>query len=190
MIYLELFLGFLQVGCFSFGGAYAAIPLIRDVVLSYGWLEEETLLYFIAVAESTPGPIIVNLATYIGSSQGGILGAAIATLTVILPAFLIILLITAVMDRFMKNPYVKAVMDGLKPCVAGVVLAIGGYMLLENVLPQAGVFSWQPLAITLVLAGLSVASHCKRKKKVAPIPMIIISAVLGIIAYGIPQLFH
>ncbi len=68
---LDLFLGFLRVGCFSFGGAYGAIPLIRDVVMSYGWLDEETLIYFIAVSESTPGPIMVNLATYVGSSQAG-----------------------------------------------------------------------------------------------------------------------
>ena len=73
MIYLELFLGFLKVGCFAFGGAYGAIPLIRDVVLSYGWLSDETLTYMIAVSESTPGPIMVNLATYVGSSQAGML---------------------------------------------------------------------------------------------------------------------
>lgn len=187
MIYLELFLGFLQVGCFSFGGAYAAIPLIRDVVLSYGWLSEETLLYFIAVAESTPGPIIVNLATYVGSSQGGILGAALATLTVILPALILILIIVSVMDRFLKNPWVKAIMDGLKPCVAGIVLAIGGYMLVENLYPQTGV-QWQSLVITGILAALSIASHALRKKKVAPIPMIIIAAVLGIAVYGIPTI--
>mgnify|MGYP001771506843 FL=1 len=72
MIYLDLLIGFLKVGLFSFGGAYGAIPLIRDVVLSYGWLDDEMLTYFIAVSESTPGPIMVNLATYIGSSQGGI----------------------------------------------------------------------------------------------------------------------
>ena len=87
MIYLELILGFLEVGCFSFGGAYAAIPLIRDVVLKYGWLEEETLLYFIGVCESTPGPIMINLATYVGSSQAGVLGALLATTMVVLPAF-------------------------------------------------------------------------------------------------------
>ena len=67
MTYIELFLGFLKVGCFAFGGAYGAIPLIRDVVLSYGWLDDETLTYMIAVSESTPGPIMVNLATYVGS---------------------------------------------------------------------------------------------------------------------------
>ena len=86
MIYLQLFLGFLKVGCFAFGGAYGAIPLIRDVVISYGWLSDEMLTYMIAVSESTPGPIMVNLATYIGSNQAGILGAVIATLAVVLPS--------------------------------------------------------------------------------------------------------
>lgn len=70
MIYLDLFAGFLKVGCFAFGGAYGAIPLIRDVVMSYGWLNDDMLTYMIAVSESTPGPIMVNLATYVGSSQG------------------------------------------------------------------------------------------------------------------------
>ena len=79
MIHLDLFLGFLKVGCFAFGGAYGAIPLIRDIVMSYGWLSDDMLTYMIAVSESTPGPIMVNLATYIGSSQAGFLGAATAT---------------------------------------------------------------------------------------------------------------
>ena len=93
MIYLDLFLGFLRVGMFAFGGAYGAIPLIRDVVLSYGWMDDATLSYMIAVSESTPGPIMVNLATYIGSNQAGFLGAVLATLAVVLPSFLVILLV-------------------------------------------------------------------------------------------------
>ena len=93
MIYLDLLIGFLKVGCFAFGGAYAAIPLIRDVVLNYGWINDEMLSYMIAVSESTPGPIMINLATYVGSNQGGILGALISTTAVALPAFLIIILI-------------------------------------------------------------------------------------------------
>ena len=105
MIYLELFLGFLKVGLFSFGGAYGAIPLIRDVVISYGWLDDEMLAYMIAVSESTPGPIMVNLATYAGSSQAGFPGALIATLTVVLPSFLIILLIMALLETALKSPY-------------------------------------------------------------------------------------
>ena len=68
MIYWDLFIGFLKVGCFAFGGAYGAIPLIRDVVFSYGWLSEEVLMDMIAVSESTPGPIMINMATYVGSS--------------------------------------------------------------------------------------------------------------------------
>ena len=109
MIYLELFLGFLKVGCFAFGGAYGAIPLIRDVVMSYGWLNDETLSYMIAVSESTPGPIMVNLATYIGSSQAGIWGAVIATTAVVLPSFLIILLVTVLLKTALKNKYIQSV---------------------------------------------------------------------------------
>ena len=182
MIYLELFLGFLEVGCFSFGGAYAAIPLIRDVVLRYGWLSEETLLYFIAVSESTPGPIIVNLATYVGSSQAGILGALLATGTVALPAFLIILGVVAVLDRFLKNPYVKAVMDGLKPCVAGVVLAMGAEMILTNVLPEQQI-DLPAVVITVVLGAVFLYYRLVKKKKAPSIPLIVLSAILGMVVY-------
>ena len=113
MIYLDLFLGFLRVGCFAFGGAYGAIPLIRDVVLSYGWLTDETLTYMIAVSESTPGPIMVNLATYVGSNQGGLLGAIIATLAVVFPSFFVILLLMVALKTLLKNKYVQAILRGL-----------------------------------------------------------------------------
>ena len=96
MIYLQLFLTFLEIGAVSFGGGYAMIPLIREKVISHGWLVEEELLNMIAVSESTPGPIAVNMATFIGSEQGGVLGAMLATLGVVLPSFIIILLISSV----------------------------------------------------------------------------------------------
>ena len=181
MIYLELLLGFLEVGCFSFGGAYAAIPLIRDVVLKYGWLEEETLLYFIGVCESTPGPIMINLATYVGSSQAGVLGALLATVMVVLPAFLIILGVVKIMDRFIKNPYVAAVMGGLRPGVIGVILATGLSLILGNVWVE-NVVDYKALAITGVLAVLTVGSRILRKKKISAIPLIGISALVGIVA--------
>ena len=180
MIFLELFLGFLEVGCFSFGGAYAAIPLIRDVVLKYGWLEEETLLYFIGVCESTPGPIMINLATYVGSSQAGVLGALLATFAVVLPAFLIILGVVAIVDKFLGNPWVKAAMDGLKPGVIGVILATGISMIFTNVVYDSAV-DVKALIITGILAILSIGSRKLRKKKIAPIPLIGISAALGIL---------
>ena len=180
MILWELFLGFLEVGCFSFGGAYAAIPLIQDVVLRYGWLDEETLLYFIGVCESTPGPIMINLATYVGSSQAGILGSLLATFAVVLPAFLIILGVVAIMDKFMRNPYVKAVMSGLKPGVIGVILATGISMIFSNVVYSQAV-DVKALIITVILAALSIGSRMLRKKKISPIPLIGISAALGIL---------
>ena len=182
MIYLELLLGFLEVGLFSFGGAYAAIPLIRDVVLRYGWLTEERLLYFIAVCESTPGPIMVNLATYVGASQGGILGAALATLMVILPAFLIILAVVQIMDRFMKNPWVKAAMDGLKPCVMGLILATGAYMVGENIL--GGGLNLRALIVTAILGACLLVAKLM-KKKLSGIMLIAISAVVGMVVYGL-----
>ena len=180
MIFLELLLGFLEVGCFSFGGAYAAIPLIRDVVLRYGWLDEETLLYFIGVCESTPGPIMINLATYVGSSQAGILGSLLATLAVVLPAFIIILVVVAIMDKFLKNPWVKAVMNGLKPGVIGVILATGLFMIYSNAMP-ANTPDWKALVITGIIAVLSIGSRIIRKKKISPSPLIGISAALGIL---------
>ena len=183
MIYLELLLGFLEVGLFSFGGAYAAIPLIRDVVLRYGWLTEEQFLYFIAVCESTPGPIMVNLATYVGSSQAGILGAAIATLMSILPAFLVIVLVVRIMDRFMKNVWVKAAMEGLKPCVMGLILATGAYMMGSNLFNEAA-FDWKALIITGILAGCLLVAKLT-KKKLSGIMLIVISAVAGMVVYGL-----
>lgn len=194
MIYLELFLGFLKVGCFAFGGAYGAIPLIRDVVLSYGWLSDETLTYMIAVSESTPGPIMVNLATYVGSSQAGFWGAVLATTAVVLPAFLIILLVAALLKNVIKNKYVQAVLRGLKPCVIGIVLATGIYMVIDNCFLDnadtnaANVWSnvdFRAVAITLLLFGVMFVYRKLRKKKLSPILLILISAVLGMAAYGV-----
>ena len=132
MIYLDLLFGFLKVGLFSFGGAYSAIPLIRDVVMHYNWMSEEQLANIIAVSESTPGPIMVNLATYVGSTKGGILGAAIATFAVVLPAFFIILIVMFLLRKVLDNPYTQAVLRGLKPCIIGIILATGASMLIKN----------------------------------------------------------
>ena len=186
MIYLELFLGFLKVGCFSFGGAYGAIPLIRDVVLSYGWLNDEMLTYMIAVSESTPGPIMVNMATYIGSNQAGFAGAVIATLAVVLPAFLIILLITAALKTALKNKYVQALLRGMTPCVTGIVLATGIYMILNNCIGTIGEFkaNVHSLIITAFLIISMLAYRFFAKKKLSPILLIVISALTGVVVFA------
>ena len=113
MIYLQLFLNFLMIGALSFGGGYGMISLVRETVLRHGWLTEAEFLSFIAVSESTPGPLAINMATFIGSSQGGFPGALIATLGVVLPSFFIILLIAAVLKNLMKYAGVEAFLSGV-----------------------------------------------------------------------------
>ena len=186
-MYLDLFIGFLKVGCFAFGGAYGAIPLIRDVVLSYGWLNDEMLTYMIAVSESTPGPSMVNLATYIGSSQAGFIGAVIATLAVVLPSFLIILLVTVLLKTALKNKYVQAILRGLKPCVIGIVLATGVYMIFKNCFGEISAVSFNAKAVSITAILVASMFGYKRitKKKLSPILLIVLSAIAGIVIYGI-----
>ena len=187
MIYLDLLIGFLKVGCFAFGGAYAAIPLIRDVVLSYGWLTDEQLTYMIAVSESTPGPVMINLATYVGSSQGGILGSLLATLAVAFPAFFIIWLVMVLLKSFLQKKPVQAVLQAVKPCVIGIILATGVYMSLSSVLSiDNGVAADGRAAIIAgVVAAVVVAWRLIKKKKASPIVLIIVSACLGMLVYSI-----
>lgn len=187
MIYLDLLIGFLKVGCFAFGGAYGAIPLIQEVVMSYGWISDEMFAYMVAVSESTPGPIMVNLATYIGSQQAGFLGALLATLGVVLPSFIIILVLTALLKTFLKNPYVQAVIHGIKPCIIGIVLATGVYMIFKNCFLKGVAFSpdFITIAITVVLFVVSYCYKKRKKKPLSPIMLIVISAVMGVAAYGI-----
>ena len=144
MILVRLFLEFFKVSCFTFGGAYAAIPLIREAFLGNGWITEERLAYMIAVSESTPGPILVNMATYIGSDQAGFWGSLIATVGVVLPAYFVIILAMVILRSFIQKPGVRAVLNGLKPCVVGIVLATGTYMVVHSCFPFAS-FIIKPL---------------------------------------------
>ena len=181
MILLELLFGFLKVGTFTFGGGYAAVPLILEVVLGHGWMTEESLAYMIAVSESTPGPIMVNMATYIGSSQAGLPGALIATTAVVLPSFLIILLVMALLRAALNNPYTKAFLQGLKPCVIGLILATGIYMLLDHCCHSDS----RAVVIAIVLIAIQLIAGRLLKKKLPPIALIMISALAGVLVYGI-----
>jgi chromate transporter len=179
MIYLELLFGFLRVGLFAFGGAYAAIPLISDIVLSYGWLSEDMLTYMIAVSESTPGPIMVNLATFVGQSQGGLLGAMIATLAVVLPSFIIILLVVTLFSKVLKHPISKAMLQGIKPAMVGIIIATGLNMLLKHtILSQFNIKA-------MIIAGALVVCKYIFKNKISSISLIMLSAVFGILIYAI-----
>ena len=185
MIYLKLFVAFLEVGLFSFGGGYVSIPLIREIVLSYGWMDDEMITHMIAVSESTPGPLMVNMATYVGSSQGGILGALIATLAVVLPAFLIIVLVMAILRRFISNRYFQAILSGMKPCIIGIIMAMGIYLMVQNCFGSnfSGI-DIMAVIMAILLGVVYWGSRKIRKNGISPILLIIISAGVGVLCYG------
>ena len=175
MIYLKLFIEFIKVGLFAFGGGYGSIPLIRDVCILNNWLSEDGLAYMIALSESTPGPIMINLATYVGSKNGGVLGAFVATIGVIIPSFIIIIVIVNVLETFIKNKYVKIAFDGLNPSIIGIILATGIYMIFNNA--HKG---YLELIVSIIL--LMIIIFIKYfKKKISPISFILISGIVGIL---------
>ena len=191
MIYLQLLLTFLKIGAVSFGGGYAMIPLVQNEVITNGWLNNEQILNFIAVSESTPGPIAINMATFVGASQGGILGALCATLGVVLPSFIIILIIASVIKGLLKFAGVKAFIDGIRPVVIGLILgtAITIFMQVifafENIKISTISFDYKALIIFAIIALISIFTKRKTKKAISPILLIIISAILGLILYGL-----
>ena len=174
MILLELFWTFFKIGAFTFGGGYAMLPLIQSEVTAKGWIDPAALVDFIAVSESTPGPIAVNMATYIGSELGGIPGAACATLGVVLPSFVIILIVAKCFERFRKSRAVQGAMSGLKPAVVGLiataVISVG-----KTVAGFGSPMFYVCLGIFLLMLLLAF-------KKVHPIAIICLSAAVGIAA--------
>ena len=171
-ILLDLFITFFKLGLFTFGGGYAMIPILTDDVLAHGWLVQEEIMNFIAVAESTPGPIAINMATFIGASQGGFFGAVLATLGVVLPSFIIILLIVSLITGLMKLAGVKAFLSGVRPVVVGLILATGITMVLS-------------VLLSLEQIGQKVVFKKLKKKAPSPIILILISAGLGMLFYGL-----
>lgn len=190
MIFLKLFLTFFEIGLFTFGGGYAMISIIFEKVLEHGWLNEAELLNMIAVSESTPGPIAVNMATFVGSTQGGILGSLCATLGVVLPSFIIILLISAVIKNFLKYEGVKAFLAGVRPCVVALILGTSINLFVGNLLEfDLLTKKFSPDYIGLIIFALvAIASAIYKKikgKKTSPIVLIILSACLGMLLYSL-----
>ncbi len=183
MIYLELFWTFFTIGAFTFGGGYAMLPLIQEQVAAR-WgdvISAKAMVDFIAVSESTPGPFAVNMATYIGSQMGGVFGSVCATLGVVLPSFVIILIVARCYDKFRESRVVKGCMSGLKPAVVGL---IGNALVnvLKTVFFPMGftfaAFSTVSLYIYLTIFGIMLVLAFK---KVHPILIICLSAALGIL---------
>lgn len=182
MIFIILFFTFFKIGAFTFGGGYAMLPLIQAEVLSNNWIDKSELINFVAVSESTPGPFAINIATYIGSELGGFFGAFFSTLGIVLPSFIIILIIAKFFEKFKNNKTVKACMSGLKPAVIGLIgaalISISETVFFTNGI-TFDVFKttefYVSLAIVILMTTLAF-------KKIHPIIIICISAVIGIIA--------
>ena len=133
MIYLKLFLEFFHIGLFSFGGGYATIPFLYHIADVQKWYTTKQLSDMIAVSSITPGPVGVNVATFAGFKTAGILGAAIATTSVILPSFIIVIIISKLLEQFKHNKYVQSVIYTLKPAGCGLLAAIGVDMFIDNI---------------------------------------------------------
>lgn len=182
MIYLELFWTFLTIGTFTFGGGYAMLPLIQEQVAAH-WgdvISQEAMINFIAVSESTPGPFAINMATYIGSVMGGPFGSVCATLGVVVPSFVIILIVARCYDKFRDNRIVKGCMTGLKPAVVGLIAnAVLGVLM--TVFFPAGLSLAVFTNVTFyIYAAIFAVMLVLAFKKVHPIIIICLSAVLGI----------
>ncbi len=184
MIYLKLFWTFLKIGLFTFGGGYAMIPMIKDEVLGQGWLTMDELVNFIAVSEATPGPFAANIATFTGYSQAGVLGAIVATMGLILPSIIIIIIVAKIFTSFSKNKHVKNALKGIRPIIVGLILSVGVSLLYTTILPDGfanlSTWVWQPLVIITVCAFFRFMF-----KKMSPILIILIAAVLGMILYSL-----
>ena len=191
MTLLILFLEFFKVGLFCFGGAFGMIPLIEEIVLAHGWLSASQFYDFIGVCESTPGPIAVNMATYVGSVTGGPLGSIVATLGTVLPAFIIILIIASIPKNFTENKYFKGFLKGVKPVVSALILSTGAVLL-----ANAFGFFFKPeftpdlrsMVIFALLLGIYFAVKKLWKKKLSSIWLILLSAGMGIAVCSVAEL--
>ena len=187
-IFLELFWAFFKVGAVTVGGGYAMLPFIQQEVLNRGWLPKTDIVNFIAVSESTPGPFAINIATYVGSIVGGedfgtmgtIFGAFCATLGVVLPSFVIILIVAKIYEAFKKSKAVKGIMTGLKPAVVGLIGAAVLTILSTVFAPNGWMISIFREITTYIYLALFALATLLAFKKVHPILIILLSAACGI----------
>jgi len=192
MLYWKLFLEFFKTGLFAVGGGMATIPFLYDISDKTGWFTHQNLANMIAVGESTPGPIGVNMATYVGfvtgmgegGTAGAILGAVIATLGLVTPSLMVILIVAAILKSFKNNPYVNRAFYGLRPASTGMIAAAGLSVAVSNLFYSGNGISlaavnWKGWVLALALWLLT--NRVKQTKKLHPIVFIGCSALVGIL---------
>ena len=190
MIFFELFYVFFLIGLFTFGGGYAMIPMIQEQVVGRGWISSNALSDFIAISESTPGPFAINIATFVGSETAGILGSLCATIGVILPSFIIILIVAFIMNKFLSNKYVKGALNGVRPVVLALILSTAIIFFIKMLLysgndlfSQTISFDKKSLTLLVMLVAFIFVYKKVRKKSLNPILILAISAGLGILLF-------
>lgn len=185
MIFWNLFWTFFKIGAFTFGGGLAMLRIAQEQVVAWGWLAESQIVDFVALSESTPGPFAINMATYVGASQGGILGAACATLGVVLPSFIVILIVAHFYKQFQNSHSIKGIMTGLKPTAIGLIASAIISMAITVFVPAGfslSVFKSTEFYVSVVIFAISLFLVFSKKIKIPPVMTICIAAGLGIAA--------
>lgn len=185
MILWNLFWTFFKIGAFTFGGGLAMLRIAQEQVLAWGWLKESEIVDFVALSESTPGPFAINMATYVGASQSNVLGALCATLGVVLPSFIVILIVAHFYKQFQNSHAIKGLMTGLKPTAIGLIASAIISMSATVFMPNGfslSIFTTKEFYISLFIFILSLVLVFFKPKKIPPIVTICISAILGIAA--------
>lgn len=182
MEFITICLEFLKTGLFAVGGGLATLPFLTQMRETYNWFSATDLANMIAVSESTPGPIGVNMATYVGYSTHGLAGALSATLSLVFPSLVVIMCIAKVMDKYQKNPLINNMFAFMRPAVTGLIAAAGFSVLKIALFQEAESFfaSFNWIAIAL-FAVLLVCTQLKKLKKLHPIVFIAVGALIGVL---------
>lgn len=186
MIYLKLFLEFFKVGLFTFGGGYAMIPIVKDVVINNNWLSIDEFTNMIGICESTPGPLAINMATYVGSIQAGFFGSILATVGVVLPSYIIIIIIANILSIIEKNKVFKNIMLGIKPVVTALVMSTGLLLLYNCIVVNFSIkefnisFNVVSLICFIIIILIYIIFKKVFKYDLSTMMIIIMSAILGI----------
>lgn len=183
MIYIELFFVFFMIGLFTIGGGYAMIPMLQEQITGRRWMGTEDLLNIFAISESTPGPFAVNTATFVGYNLGGFIGSAVATLGVILPSFIIILIIARFIYSFLENKTIRAGFENVKVIVVGLIFAVVFDLINKNIF--GGTFDLKnPDFVALGIMAF-IFTFKQIFKKLNAIQIILISGFLGLVFYAV-----
>ena len=191
MIYLELFYTFFLIGLFTFGGGYAMIPMIQEQVVGRGWISEKSLTDFIAISEATPGPFAINISTFVGNSVGGIFGALCATIGVILPSLIIIIIVAMIMKKFIKNRFVQGALAGVKPIVLALILSTAILLFVKTIFFNGNAikgdmeFDLRSLTLLIMLSGILIIYKKTKKKSLGAIKLLGLAALFGIILFTV-----